>query len=126
MSWDLVTLGEAIADTLDDDTVPVFAAPPTSLNPPALVVSYPELVEIGTVALGIDEVTVAVVAVVNFADSAAAMGELIAAVRLAIAGDRKLGGAVAQARLAQVRSVRAEKVSGIDVLTAELVLTVEM
>ena len=78
-------------------------------------------------ALGIDEVTVAVVAVVNLADSAAATwASSSRPCGFAIAGDRKLGGAVAQARLAQVRSVRAEKVSGIDVLTAELVLTVEM
>ena len=126
MSWDLQTLADALAAALEPIAATVYDEPPTSLNPPALVVSFPELVELEGAALGLDVVTIPVVAVVNWAESAAAMGELIKFARTALEVDPRLGGAVAFARLGQVRAIRAEKVSGIDVLTADLVLTVQM
>lgn len=126
MTWDLVKTGEAIAAALVVPGVTTYASPPLNLSPPALVVSYPELVDLGTRALGLDTATIALVAVVGFTAPPEQMGELIAAARAALAADRTLAGAVASCQLAQIRTIRADKVGGIDVLTGDLVLTVDV
>ena len=119
-----MTVADGLAATLVVEGATTYSSPPLSLNVPALVVGYPETVELNT-AMGLDTATIPVVCVVGFADPPSRMGTLIAAARAAVSGDRKLAGAAALARLSSVRTMRADKVGGIDVLICDLVMTVE-
>lgn len=126
MSWDLETVANALADAIGSRvTARTFAIPPTTLNPPAVVVNYPDTVAFGTVALGIDEATIPVSVVVGLTAPPSDLSDLADEVRRAIGGDRTLAGAVKNARPTELRAVRVAMVAGIDVLTAEVVVVVD-
>jgi len=124
MTWDLVTLGEAIAAALEPTGVKAFASPPTTLNPPAYVVNFPDNVDFGTVSLSLDTVEVSVSAIIGLSAPPSDLADLIAKARDAF-NDRRLGGAVANCNNTGARGIRTAQVAGIDVLTAELTLTIQ-
>lgn len=126
MSWSLVEVGEALADVLGAAIdVPTFASPPSTLNPPALVVSYPELVDLGSRALGLDTATIPVVALVGLSAPLSDLEALINGVVSVIGANRTLSSAVANAYVDTVRSIRSAQVAGVDVLAADLVVMVD-
>jgi len=107
------------------ETVIVFAKPPQTVNPPAIVVGRPVEVRYAVAALSVDEADLPV-ACVGPADGEDLVDELIAAVRHAVAVDWSLGGAVQHCRDTLERNWRNLNVAGVDILQAEILLTIRM
>ena len=103
----------------------VFAQPPSTHNPPALVVQYPSQVLLHTPAFTVDTATVSVLAVGGL-DDPGTVDALLAATVRAVEADNQLGGAVQYARPTQHRPWRIVNVAGADYLTAELELELRM
>jgi len=105
--------------------VTVFDKPPATLNAPALVVGRPLEVRYATAAFGIDEAELPVVVVAG-ADGDDMLDSLITTVREAVAPDPTLGGVVQSAIVSLERNWRNLTVAGADVLTADVLLTIQM
>lgn len=131
MSWDRPYAAAALAVVLEDitaDMVPpasVFAQPPSTMNPPALVIQYPTQVLLHQPTLAIDTATVSVLCVGGLDDPTTVDGLLSAAVS-AVEGDPQLGDVVQYCHAAEHRLWRIANVAGADYLTAELVLEIRM
>jgi hypothetical protein len=125
MSFDLEKLGEAIATALGSVGVPVYPTPPPNMNPPALVVGYPSEIDFSTTSIALDTATVSVICAVGYLAPIGDLSKLLADARAAISADPSLGGAVARATPTRARGIQTAQVGGIDVLIAELVLTVD-
>ena len=131
MSWDRPSASAALAAVLEDGTADmtppasVFAQPPSTHNPPALIVQYPSQVLLHQPTFTIDTATVSVLAVGGLDDPVTVDALLSAAVD-AVEGDPQLGDVVQTARPVEHRLWRIANVAGTDYLTAELVLEIRM
>ena len=131
MGWDRPYAAAALAVTLEDataDMVPpcsVFAQPPSTHNPPALVIQYPSQVLLHQPSFAVDTASVSVLAVGGLDDPTTVDG-LLSAVVSAVEGDPQLGDVVQYCRPLQHRLWRIANVAGADYLTAELELEIRM
>jgi len=128
MAWDRAVCVAALAAAIDvtsGQTVFVFDKPPQTLNAPAVVVGRPTEVLYATAAFAVDEATLPVLCV-GAADGDDTVADLIGTVRAAVAKDARLGGAVQSCVAAAERNWRNVVVAGVDLLQAEVTLTVQM
>ena len=131
MSWDRTAAAAALAGVLGDAAagmVPpasVFAQPPATHNPPALVIQYPTQVMLRQPTFAIDTATVSVLAVAGM-EEPATIDALLALTVAAVEADEQLGGTVQHCRPTQHRLWRIANVAGADYLTAELELELRM
>jgi hypothetical protein len=128
MSWSRAECAAALAAAIQTqigETVFVYPRPPFTLNPPAIVVGRPNEVRYSTFAFGIDEADVPVLCV-GAADGEDIVDGLIQAVRAAVNADLTLGGVVQCVGDTRERNWRNLNVAGIDVLQAEVQLTIQM
>jgi hypothetical protein len=131
MSWDRPVAAAALVAVLEDAvaamTPPasVFAQPPSTHNPPALVVQYPSQVILHQPAFPIDTATVTVLAVGGI-DDPGTVDALLAVSVAAVEADPQLGAVVQYARPVEHRTWRIVNVAGADYLTAELALEIRM
>jgi hypothetical protein len=101
----------------------VFAKPPGTLNPPAIVVGRPRMVRYGTAALSIDEVELPV-ACIGALDGDDVVDTLAGVVRDAVRADPTVGGTVQVAYPYEQAQWRAVNVAGADLLAADVVLMI--
>jgi hypothetical protein len=130
VSWDRSLVGPALAQVLTDavvaagETITVFEKPPGTLNPPAFVVARPTTVRYATFAFGVDDVELPVLCVGPL-DGDDRVAELIAFARAAIS-EPTLGGVVQICYPTGERNWRAVNIAGTDLLSAELVFSIQM
>ena len=127
MSWSRAAAAEAVAHAIGvacGETVTVFAKPPQTLNPPAIVVGRPVEVRYSDFALAVDDAELPVVCV-GAADGDDTVDQLVALVRSSFP-DPTLGGAVASCTTSLERNWRNVNIAGIDLLQAEVVLAIRM
>ena len=127
MTWSRTTAVPALVAALQStmgETVFVFGKPPQTLNPPAVVVGRPVEVLYSTSALSIDEVTLPVLCV-GPGDGEDIIDGLIAQVRASLT-DPRLGGAVQSCVASAERNWRNLVLAGVDILQAEVTLTIRM
>jgi hypothetical protein len=127
MSWNRTNAAAALVSALQTQTgatVFVFPKPPQTLNPPAIVVGRPTEVLYSAWALSVDEVTLPVLCV-GPGDGEDIVDGLITAVRAALA-DPMLGGAVQSCVASAERNWRNVVLAGVDILQAEVTLTIRM
>lgn len=131
MTWERAKFAAALADTLTAATSSleappsVFASPPMTLNAPALVVGRPSEVVYATGGLGIDVATIPVVCLANQLGEDA-VDALIGFVRGVVAANDQLGGVVQIMTAPRESNWRAVNVAGVDMLAADVILTVQM
>jgi hypothetical protein len=131
VSWDRTTAAKALYAVISEaaaeagSTAVVYDRPPYSLNPPAIVVGRPVEVRFGQVASTIDEAEMPV-ACVGPVDGDEMVSDLIALVRSAVGHSSQLGGAVQVAFPAMERNWRPINVGGTDLLSADVVITIQM
>jgi hypothetical protein len=123
-----VTVAAALVSILTAATegaVTCFEKPPATINPPAVVVSRVERVTYSAAALNVDDITLPVLAVgaMDGDDTVSALAEVI---RQAVLANRSLGGVVQAAWPFEQRNWRGINVAGIDLLTVEIVLSIQM
>jgi hypothetical protein len=130
MTWDRSVAAPALAQALTDaatasgELATAFANPPTTLNPPALVVAYPISVRFAATAFSIDEVQLPVICFGQI-DGPDVVSRLVTFCREAVF-DTQLGGAVQTCYATEERNWRPVNVAGTDLLTAEVVFTIQM
>jgi hypothetical protein len=127
MAWSRQTAVPALVAALQTtlgETAFVFEKPPQTLNPPAVVVGRPTEVLYSAWALSVDEVTLPVLCV-GPGDGEDIVDGLITAVRAALA-DPMLGGAVQSCVASAERNWRNVVLAGVDILQAEVTLTIRM
>lgn len=131
MTWSRQIAAAALADTLrssiDDngDGVTVFERPPATLNVPALVISRQPEVAYGDVSFGVDSAQLPVVCLAQIGGEDV-VDELVGMVLDAIEADPMLGGAVRSCTPAAQRNWRGSKIGGVDVLSVDVVLDIQM
>jgi hypothetical protein len=129
MTWNRATFANALAEAIRSAdttaTVSVFAAPPTTVNPPAVIVAHPSEVRYGVAALGTDESDFPVICVGTIGGEDVIDG-LIALVIGATMDDPTIGGAVQSVAPEAQRNWRAVKIGGADYLAADVALSVRM
>jgi hypothetical protein len=131
VSWRRSLVAPALADMLkaaqtETDTASIFAAPPETLNPPAIVVGRPIEVRYSVFAFGIDETDLPIVCVGPFYAGEDIVDGLVAFVCGAVMGDRSINGTVASCTASSSRNWRGVRIGGADMLAADVVLTVTM
>jgi len=135
VSWSRALVAAAIADVLKaaqdgtdptgpHDTASVFAGPPETLNAPAIVVAHPTEVRYAVAGLSIDEATLPIVCVGSIT-TPDVVDDLVAFVRRVTMADPTLGGVVPTCSPTSERNWRGIRVGGVDLLAAEVVLTVQ-
>lgn len=127
MSWNRTDAVAAIVAALQQtmgESVFVHAKTPQTINPPAVVVGRPLEVRYSVTSFGTDETTISVICV-GPADGEDVVDELIAQVRQSFP-DPSLGGVVQSCRPTVERNWRNATVAGVDILQAEVVVTVNM
>jgi hypothetical protein len=127
VSWNRVGAVQAIVAALQQtagDLAFIFDKTPQTINPPALVVGRPLEVGYSSAAFGIDEATLSVICVAA-ADGEDVIDQLITLVRASFP-DPSLGGAVQSCVCTNERNWRNATVSGIDILQAEVILSIQM
>ena len=119
-------LAQAFTDaaTAAGSLATIFAKPPATLNPPAIVIGRPTEVRYSTIAFAIDDCSLPVLCIgaVDGEDDVAALIDLV---RGAIT-DATLGGAVQTAFPAVERNWRQINVAGADLLQAEVTFSIQM
>jgi hypothetical protein len=127
MSWDRAAVAASLVDILGPATgVMVHERPPETLNPPCVVISRPTTVLYSTVAFGIDEATLPVI-IVGGIESEDTVEATKNAVKDAVLADLSLGGSVKAAWPSEERNwLNRTGAGGIQLLTVELILTVQM
>jgi len=128
VTWSRTDATTAVVNALmvvAGETVFVFPKPPQTINPPALVVGRPIEVRYGTFSLGADEADLPV-ACIGPADGEETVDSLIGMVRQAVAADRSLGGVVQDCTDTLERNWHNLNVAGVDILQAEILLTIRM
>jgi hypothetical protein len=128
MSWNRAAAAAAITAVLQTamgETVFVYPKPPGTVNPPAVIVGRPASVRYSTVAFTIDE-AILPVSCCGPADGDDMVDALVTAVRHALTADQTLGGAVQACWPADERAWRQASIAGVDVLLADVNLTVQM
>ena len=128
MTWQRSPVAAALVDILTTATaggVYVHDKPPTVINPPAIIVARPTTVNYATAAFAVDEATLPIV-VAGAMDGDDLVDTLRDAVRRAVDADPTLGGAVKSATATAERNWRNLTVAGVELLVAEIILTVLM
>jgi hypothetical protein len=127
VSWNRVNAVQAIVAALQQtvgDQAFVFDKTPQTINPPAIVVGRPLEVSYSSAAFGIDETTISIICVAA-ADGEDVIDQLITLVRESFP-DPSLGRAVQSCVCTNERNWRNTTVAGIDILQAEVILTIQM
>jgi hypothetical protein len=131
MTWQRAPVAAALVTILAavDDSVPAFAVPPDTFNPPAYIVGYPRTVNYRTPQFGVDEAQLPLavacgVAEVDRVDDL--LRRAYDALSAATATDPTLGGTVLLVDPGPQDNWRLLKVAGVDVLAADLLLRVLM
>ena len=129
MTWDggvaRPALAAVLSSAFEATNVAVFASPPATFNPPALVVQFPQTVAKFVPSFGIDLATWTVLGAVSL-DLADALDALMNQTAAAIFLDPTLGGAVQVTKMTELRNWRILVVGGSEMLTAELALESRM
>jgi hypothetical protein len=129
MSWDGSVARPALAATLatafEGTNVSVFAAPPSTINPPALVVQYPQTVVKWAPTFITDTATWSVMGAVGLEQSDE-LDSMLNTVAEAVRADPTLAGAVQVSKVTEIHNWRIVAVGGIEVLAAEVVLESRM
>jgi len=128
VSWQRTIAIPALVKALQavaGEAVYVHSRPPNTLNPPCLVVLRPTEVRYDEVAFGIDQADISVLCVAP-ADGEDTADELITAVRSAVGENINLGGAVQVVDDQAERNWRNVNVAGVDLLTVEVALQIQM
>jgi hypothetical protein len=112
-------------EALVPSQITVFEQPPSSINPPALVIARPIEVRYGTAALSIDDAELPIVCCGPVTDDDT-LDDLIAFVRQTLAQDPTLGAVVQSCTPELERSWRPARVAGVDLLVVDLVLRIQM
>jgi hypothetical protein len=127
VTWNRALAAQAVADVLAgvDETVAVFASPPSTFNPPVYIVGYPRTVtyDHATFSTDLAELPVLVGCGVSEIDR---VDELAEQAKKAINADPSCGGAVQHVRVASQDNWRILSVSGVDVLAVDLTLNIRM
>lgn len=122
---------EALAGLLVDATADlaplpsVFDTPPTSVNPPALIVQFPTTITKHVPTFAIDQVDWTVSAVAGLGDPET-LDELLAVATAAVEADPSLGQVVQICKPVEHRNWRLLTVAGADFLAADLILETRM
>jgi hypothetical protein len=103
----------------------IFERPPSTVNPPAVVIGRPTEVRYSEAAFGVDMADFGVLCVGPI-DGDDIVDGLIGFVRSAIGPDPTLGGTCKSLVAGAERNWRALRVAGVDVLVAEVALEVMM
>ena len=128
MTWSRSLAAGALADALkaaDDGSTNIFASPPMTLNPAAIVVGRPIEVRYATAGLGVDEVELPVVCI-GAMEGDDVVDALMTFVRSTVMADPSVGGALRSASPSLGRNWRAVRIAGADLLAADLVLEIRM
>jgi hypothetical protein len=127
MTWSRVDATAALTAALQatcGEGVWIFARPPMTVNPPAIVVGRPTEVVYATAGFGVDRATLPVLCV-GPADGEDMVDTLIGLVRASLA-DPSLGQAVQTTYAEAERNWHNLNVAGADLLQAEVTLIIHM
>jgi hypothetical protein len=129
VSWQRALVAQALADVLKaaqgvDDTASIFAAPPETLNAPAIVVGRPTEVDYGTAGLGCDTAILPVICIGPSTGEDMVDG-LITFVRQTIGANVTLNGTVPSCTVTSERNWRAVRIAGAEMLAADVVTTIQ-
>jgi hypothetical protein len=127
MTWQRAPAAAAVAAVLEqiDASIRVFATPPSTLNPPAYVVGYPQTVDYDLPTFGVDVAALPVMAAAG-AGEVDRVDELVMLAKDALKPETNLGGAVVSCRPRSQSTWRLLTIAGVDVLAADLVLEIRM
>jgi hypothetical protein len=128
VSWDRPSAAAALVDVLmaaTADVVTVHDRPPSTLNAPALVVSYPTAVAKHTPTFAIDQAELAVLGAVGV-EAGDDLDGLLEVATDAIEGDPTLAGAVQYCKPTEWRNWRIMASAGASLLVAEIALEIRM
>ena len=128
MTWTRTPVAAALVDVLSaatSGTVTVFAKPPTTINPPAVIVARPTNVNYATASFARDEATLPVEICGSF-DGDDTVDALRDQIRKAIDANPTLEGTVASCTVTAERNWRNVTVAGVELLAAQIVLTILM
>jgi len=116
-------LGEIVKLGLADFAQPVsvFAVPPMSFNPPAVIVKFPEMIEPSIIAPTIDRVQLALLVATGL-QAIELLFDLLTVLREAVLRDRKVQGLAQSLAVVNYRAFGQMNVAGAEYLTAELLL----
>jgi hypothetical protein len=127
MSWNRATAAAAITSALQTtlgETVWVYEKPPGTVNPPAVIVGRPTEVRYSIPAFSIDEATLPVICVGPL-DGDDVVDGLVGQVRASF-GDPTLGRVVQACWPVDERAWRQASIAGVEVLLADVNLTIQM
>jgi hypothetical protein len=127
VSWDRAAVANALVAVLGPATgATVHPRPPETLNPMCLVVGRPQPVTYSVAALSVDEAVLPLI-VVGGVETEDQIEAIKNAAKAAVTADPTLGGAVQAAWPTEERNWRnITGAGGIQLLTVELILTVNM
>jgi hypothetical protein len=127
MGWDRVRVSAALVNMLGPATgVTVHGAPPETVNPMCVVVGRPVTVSYGIAALGVDEASLPLI-VVGGVETEDRIETLKSTCRQAVLADPGLAGVVHSVFPAEERNWRnMSGAGGIQLLTVDLILTIQM
>jgi hypothetical protein len=128
MSWDRPAAAAALVGVLTsatNDLVTVHDKPPSTLNAPALVVSYPTTVTKHSPTFAVDQAALAVLGAVGV-EAGDDLDGLLQLATDAIEANPSLGGAVQYAKPVEWRNWRIMSSAGASLLVAELALEIRM
>ena len=128
MSWDRPSAAAALVDVLEAATeslVTVHDKPPSTLNAPSLVVSYPTTVTKHSPTFAIDQAELAVMGAVGI-EAGDDLDGLLEVATDAIEADPVLGGAVQYCKPVEWRNWRIMTSAGASLLVAEIALEIRM
>jgi hypothetical protein len=128
MSWNRTPVAGALVAMLGPAAggVKVHERPPETVNPMCVVIDRPQTVLFSTVAPGIDEATLPVI-LVGGVETEDALEAIKTACKTAVLADPTLKGTVQAAWPAEERNWRnMTGAGGIQLLTVELILTIQM
>lgn len=128
MTWQRAPVAAALVPILAaiDDTVPAFASPPETFNPPAYIVGYPRTVNYRTPHFGTDEAMLPMLAAGGAGEVDRVDQLLELAYDALTAADSTLGGLVQLVDPGPQDNWRLLRVAGVDVLAADLLLRILM
>jgi hypothetical protein len=130
VTWDGAAARAGLAATLtaavEGTNVNVFSAPPSTFNPPALVVQYPTSVTKYTASYGLDMATWAVMAAVGLENQSDYLDQLCNIAADAVYADPSISGVTQSSRVTEFRNWRILLMSGVELLTAEVIIETRM
>jgi hypothetical protein len=119
-------MSAVLSAATEGTNVSVFSAPPSTFNPPALVVQYPQTVTKYVASFGVDLAAWTVMAAVGLENQSDDLDGLANLVADTVFGDPTLGGGVIASKLTELRNWRIVVVGGAELLTCEVALETRM